>query len=122
MASFTPALTGPVQASITLLTGLFSNQAASSSSSSQPINSCRVYIGAEPNFHLEVSQVVDCFKRQSIDADEKNLSTATHFVLFVTDSLLKSKERIFPLIERFNADPHFKQRLFPFIMGKLSIF
>ncbi len=86
-------------------------------------NSCNIYIGAEPSFSAQTKQVIDCFERSKVASQENDPAAATHYFLFITDSLLKSKKDILPLIRRLIADPHFKQRLFPVIMDKkVSIF
>ena len=85
-----------------------------------PYDGCKVYIGAEPTFSSQAGQVTDCFKRSHI-SQETNPAAATHYFLFITDSFIKSKEHVLPLIAKL-ADPHFKQRLFPVIMDKMSIF
>ena len=93
MTSFTPSVTSATGTKpLSHLQGAQATPSATSSSSSQQ-RPCIVYIGAEATFHLEISQVVACFQKQNILAEEKNLSSATHFVLFVTDGLLKSKEK-----------------------------
>ena len=90
-----------------------------SSSSSHP---CNVYIGAEPRFSFQAKQVIGCFQQKNIASQEENFASATHYFLFITDSFLKSKDHVLPLILRL-SDPHFKQRLFPVIMDKtVSIF
>ncbi len=81
-----------------------------------------VYIGAEPRFSSEISQVAGCFQRGKIASQEESPASATHYFLFITDTFLKSKEYLLPLISRL-SDPEFKQRLFPVIMDKaVSIF
>ena len=81
----------------------------------------KVYIGAEPRFSSEARQVADCFQHSKI-VQEERLASASHYFLFITDSFLKSKEYLLPLIHRLH-DPQFKQRLFPVIMDKtVSIF
>src|ERR1700677_3466369 len=101
---------------------LSSGSASSSSTTFSRQGQCTVYIGAEPNFSSDTQAVIKCFRNNNIAANESNPSSATHFFLFVTDSFLKSKELLSPLITRFVSDPHFKQRLFPLVMGKMSIF
>ena len=81
-----------------------------------------VYIAAEPRFSSEASQVASCFQRSKIASQEKSPASASHYFLFITDTFLKSKEYLLPLISRL-SDPEFKQRLFPIIMDKtVSIF
>ena len=87
--------------------------------SREQLNQPIIYVGAEPVFSLKTQQVAACFHRKNLLFQEKHPSASTHFFLFITDSFLKSKELILPLITLFAADPHFKQRLFPVIMGKL---
>ena len=91
------------------------------SPSSSAHSRCIAYIGAEPRFSSQTQRIIECFQKRNMSAKEANPSSATHFVLFITDSFLKSKEHILPLITHL-SDPHFKQRLFPIIMDKISIF
>ena len=120
------ALISATQQTHNLIQGHLPSAGSASSSSSSSVSalpsSCTVYIGAEPNFSSDTRQVADCFHRKNLTTNQANPSLATHFFLFITDSFLKSKELILPLITLFVADPHFKQRLFPVIMGRISIF
>src|SRR5882757_2301813 len=88
------------------LMALASPMQAASSSSSLQSNQSIVYIGGESQLALQKEQVSDSLKHNNIIFQENNPETATHFILLITDSFLKSKE-ILPLINRFNTDPHF---------------
>ena len=95
--------------------------AGSPGASSTPVF-CNVYIGREGRFALEAEQVGACLLKKNMAVQEKDLANASHYFLFVTDSFLKTKEQVLPLIQRL-SDPYFKQRVFAVIMDKsLSIF
>jgi len=82
----------------------------------------KVYIGAEPRFASETRQVAGCLQRGKIAFQEESAASATHYFLFITDTFLKSKEHLLPLISKL-SDPEFRQRIFPVIMDKtVSIF
>jgi hypothetical protein len=77
MSSITTAATGATAANVT--PPLPPSQIASAIQSQRPL--CSVYIAAETNFDGKVTQVVDCFKQNNIQAGEKDAFLATHFVL-----------------------------------------
>lgn len=95
---------------------------SSSSSSSAPQNQdCLFYFIAEPKFSHETGQLIGMLAGKNIQTESMDPSRATHFLLFVTKKLLETKEFLLPLMSRL-VDPHFKERLFPILMDRISIF
>lgn len=76
-----------------------------------------IYVGVESQHFPQAVGAIKCLTMNKIATKTDDSTSASHFLLFITDTFLKDVNHLFPLVERF-SDPHFKQRLFAIIIDE----